>query len=338
MVKTCEISAAKRAQIVILGKEGYYTRKIASILKVNQSSVARILKKCREKGSFDNEKRSGRPRSTSKRDDNVILRCSKLNPFASSSDIRSELSQHNVNISSRTIRRRLLTDFGLKCYKPARKPLLSKKNIADRLKFCKKYAKWTTDSWAKVLFSDETTITQYGTYKPIVRCPVGCRNKEKYICPTVKCPPKVMIWGSMSMNGRAAIEFIPQGQTVNAVKYLEILKNKLKIHMALARCNVFQQDGAPCHTARVLKEWFASENIQILDWPGSSPDLNPIENLWMFLKKRVAALRPTSINDLIQKIKMAWVQIPTSYCEKLVLSMPSRIQCVLKNKGLYTKY
>jgi transposase len=38
----------------------------------------------------------------------------------------------------------------------------------------------------------------------------------------------------------------------------------------------------------------------IEEWPASSPDLNPIRNLWDILKKRVEELRPGSKDELIQ--------------------------------------
>jgi hypothetical protein len=46
-------------------------------------------------------------------------------------------------------------DNGLVSRRAAKKPLLSKKNIKDRLKFCKKYKDWTTEDRYKVVFSDE---------------------------------------------------------------------------------------------------------------------------------------------------------------------------------------
>lgn len=74
-------------------------------------------------------------------------------------------------------------------------------------------------------------------------------------------------------------------------------------------------------------------------WPGSSPDLNIIENCWAVIKKKVSALRPTSVKDLINKFKVVWCQeISSDYCKKLAHSMPQRIAAVLEARGGPTKY
>jgi len=54
---------------------------------------------------------------------------------------------------------------------------------------------------------------------------------------------------------------------------------------------LLMQDGASCHTSQWQKPLFAEQNIVILNWPGNSPDLNPIEHVWNLLKNRVANRR-----------------------------------------------
>ncbi|CAH1981318.1 unnamed protein product [Acanthoscelides obtectus] len=48
---------------------------------------------------------------------------------------------------------------------------------------------------------------------------------------------------------------------------------------------VFQQDGAACHTSKKAIKWMEENNLPLLKWVSSSPDLSPIETLWHEMKK-----------------------------------------------------
>lgn len=52
---------------------------------------------------------------------------------------------------------------------------------------------------------------------------------------------------------------------------------------------VYMYDGAPCHRAKSMKSYLSSVNLQVLKWPGNSPNLNPIDNVWNQLIKVVCA-------------------------------------------------
>ena len=86
----------------------------------------------------------------------------------------------------------------------------------------------------------------------------------------------------------------------------------------------FQQDGAPCHSSKAVTQWLNSTGVKILGpWPGNSPDLNVIENVWHLLKIKVAEQNPTSAEDLKKKIlQVRTTQITPDRCKKLVHSMP----------------
>ena len=101
---------------------------------------------------------------------------------------------------------------------------------------------------------------------------------------------------------------------------------------------IFQHDNDPQHTANTTAKWLSEKNIETLSWPPQSPDLNPIENLWFQLKLKIAAKKLTKISQLEQAVQEAWPEISQEYCQRLVESMPSSINQVLKSKGLWTKY
>ena len=54
---------------------------------------------------------------------------------------------------------------GLVSRRAAKRPLLSRKNIRDRLIFCKRYRDWTAEDWDKVIFSDESPLIVWGIRK-----------------------------------------------------------------------------------------------------------------------------------------------------------------------------
>ena len=101
---------------------------------------------------------------------------------------------------------------------------------------------------------------------------------------------------------------------------------------------LFQQDLAPCHTSKAVSGVFKKNNIQVLDWPGNSPDLNPIENLWSIIKTRLRSKDCTTKTKFIENIIQLWYrdQQIIDNCQNLIDSMPKRLLEVIKNKGGHT--
>ena len=338
LLNSMELSECKRAQIAALCQSGMTQVSVAKQLGLSRQCVSYTMKRYNETGSFTTRPRRGRPLATTPATDRSIRRACVAAPTASAASIAAQLP---VPVSTRTIQRRLHDKFNLKAYRPAKKPYLSKKNVRDRVAFCKKVNAWTPEMWSRVLFSDESTIRQFAHVgSSMIRRPWNTRFNPRYVIPTVKHSPSVMVWGSFGCSGRGNLWFLPPNTTMRAANYLEVLKERLRPMMARRQTTIFMHDGAPCHQARIVKSWLAEQRVDVLSpWPGNSPDLNPIENLWVILKRKVAARNPTSASDLKEAIKHVWCEeITQELCQKLVHSMPDRISAVLRNRGQCTKY
>ena len=110
--------------------------------------------------------------------------------------------------------------------------------------------------------------------------------------------------------------------------------------------SIFMQDNARIHTAHVVMDWLEENGIEVMDWPPYSPDLNPIENIWALLKKKIYELEPSLITrsdsimlSLLHETAIrAWESLSEELLNDLTLEMENRCEAVIEVDGWYTKY
>ncbi len=196
--------------------------------------------------------------------------------------------------------------------KRATKPLL--KHYQKHLTWAKEKKNWTVAQWSKVLSSDKSTFCiSFGNQGPRVWRKRGEAQNPCCLKSSVKFPQSVMLWAAMSSAGVGPLCFLKS--TVNAAIYQEILE-----HFMLPSADklygdadfIFQQDLAPAHTAKCTKSCFNDHGVTVLDWPANSPDLNPMENLWGIVKRKMRDTRPNNADDLKVAIKATWASITRS--------------------------
>ncbi|KAI6656174.1 hypothetical protein LOD99_1507 [Oopsacas minuta] len=106
-----------------------------------------------------------------------------------------------------------------------------------------------------------------------------------------------MVWAGISANGRTPLIFVPEGVKINAATYRQLILEPVIKHSSRNifrnQLFVFQQDGAPAHTANITQKWL-HENISGFlskeEWPPSSADLNPMDfSIWAILEAKACA-------------------------------------------------
>ncbi|KAK6322560.1 hypothetical protein J4Q44_G00073520 [Coregonus suidteri] len=148
----------------------------------------------------------------------------------------------------------------------------------------------------------------------------GDACKPKNTIPTVMHRGgSIMLWGCFAAEGTGALHKIDG--IMRKENYVDILKQHLKTSvrkLKFGRKWFFQMDNDPKHTSKVVAKWLKDNKVKVLEWPSQSPDLNPIENVWAELKKRVQVRRPTNLTHLHQLCQEEWANIHPTYCGKLV--------------------
>jgi hypothetical protein len=193
----------------------------------------------------------------------------------------------------------------------------------------------------QVAFSDESTIAVMEDRVQSVRRRPGEEFLPECLKKTVKFPTKIMVWGAISVHGTSRLHIV-EGN-MNQVKYIEVLKGRLLPQIREWYGQepwIFQQDSAPCHTGKSVKAWFAQNGVQVLPWPGNSPDMNPIETLWAVLKNEIHTEPINTKRELICRLINVWFhsQKIQVMCKTLINDMPIRVKALLTAKGGQTKY
>lgn len=347
----------KRSQIQGLYTIGLSIRQLSRELGVGRNTVRRWIR--RNEGDVKDIKRTGRPRKLTVPAKNLIRETMKdkvscgVRKMAKILNNQQQSINDQITVSQMTVSRHLRrTEWGKISYRQPLKPLLSAKNINDRINFCNRVRAdgFCDDSRegklkrAHVLFTDESPVELFP--KPN-RQNRRMRTANPQNIPPIQIPKfslKIMIAGGINRYGKTELVIIDEKTNVNGDYYRERIlptyANALAHNFPEPNNVVLMQDGAKCHTAHasIAKCRVLFKDVWV-DWPGNSPDLNPIEHIWARIQDAVlVAPRPRNRQDLIIRVQEAWRGIPVAECKTLIESFPRRIAECLEKNGKHTHY
>ena len=103
---------------------------------------------------------------------------------------------------------------------------------------------------------------------------------------------------------------------------------------------VLQDDNATLHRSRAVNAFMQQAGITRMVWPANSPDLNPIEQLWAELSRRVHENHPLPANrqQLLGWLQQEWNNIPQAFLARLINSMRQRCFDCLAVNGGHTRF
>ena len=213
------------------------------------------------------------------------------------------------------------------------KPLLRQNQVEKRLQWATEHKEY---DWDRIIFSDESSFWVGNTLKR-----AWSEKGGNLIQRSVKHPAKLHVWGCFSKLGFGKL--IIFSQNLDAQFMRKIYQRGLlpSANMWYGKDNrnwCLQEDNDPKHRSRLCRAWKEENDVDVLDWPSQSPDANPIENVWSIIKHRLRGKQICTIEQLRRHIKRIWKALPLSYAEKLVESMPSRCDAIIKNGGDWTLY
>jgi transposase len=355
------ITVSQREQIIGMLRGGYTTAEVANAYGRTDRAIRDLRKKYTQTGSVQDKPRSGRPPMLSTQQKKILYRKARSKPKIEYSKLCKDgifvdTEGTPTKAPSRTTLYRLLKGRGLTNHRCKKRPKFNCGHAAKRLKFAKQYRHFAW-GWRTLKFSDECSVEKGAGQNQqwAFRFPWEKWKPDMIEATGTAQAPRQMVWASIWLDERGQAQRSnlvimdrdpdTKRRGYSAKSYMEALTKGLLPYYR--RSQLFMQDGAGIHRARVVQSFFQQHHITTIDWPPYSPDLNPIEHMWHVLKRRMYSLYPQYNNwsqaeeewgGFCEALKECWRGIPARLIKRLIMSMPRRLAAVRKARGWQTKY
>ena len=304
---------------------------------VSIRTVYRYLSQLKTTGKISEKNRSGRPRKNTKNLHRQLGQIKRMKPRTAAHLYAKDLTKKNkTSISTSTVQR-ALHQMGYHWKLPGRK-ILSQAQKISRLNFAKAHI---GDDWSETWSFDEA---YFNLYRHSNKCWISTTTEEVTELPKLKTRQEKISVGicfAFSRSGKSALGFLPKNWTgsdsVNIFKETLLPSIAWPEYPSQKQRFIIDNDGR--HQMDVFKNFIKKYRIHPLTpWPSNSPDLNPIENIFAWMKQYVENQLPSTEATLRQAIIDAFNNLSVGHFANLIDSMETRLKAVVKSKGSRINY
>jgi hypothetical protein len=232
----------------------------------------------------------------------------------------------NMHISPSTLWRYRMDMQVYKC-KSRKRYQLRSKNKKSRLEYCKKYLEEPMENW---WFSDAVWI---GVSKS---GHVIWWSSRWGAPPTeIKYDIKpIFLWAAVSTKGMT--DLIPISGKMNHIEYLNMLQDVLPIMKYYSPTGMrFLTDWWSVTTAKKNRTFLKDQMGWIDDFPVKSGDLNLIEYIWSWLKKKLEQKTIVYQSDLLALANDIWADLTPQIISAFLKHLKEYMRAVICNGGNY---
>jgi transposase len=297
----------------------YSRSQVAKTFACTEPYVTQVMNKFEDDGGYIDHRQFNRGSNLKLKlsVQKTIVRNIKKKPNSSSTQLVKKVSDRGHDeISDRYIRN-LRNDLGFNAIKSSLLPNLSEDNLQARLEYCERHLE---DKFSNAVFTDESNFQLAATNQ------VLWYRKDEDVKPHMTKPRnnrKIMIWGGISRKGQTPLHIIrlDEGEKVTSEVYVDCLENNLIESMNKKHGEKkwrLLQDNARPHVAENTLNYFNERNIKTMSHPPYSPDLNPIEKVWAWMKADIGQTTHLNIEHLIKAIVKKWNSMTLEYQNSLI--------------------
>ena len=317
-----QLSELDKIKIISLNDkyEHQWTR-IANEIGKNKETVRSFYNSFLEHQTI-NPKR-GRPKKITDDVKDGVVKYIENNPTNTLNDV-----SQNFHISEPSAKQ-ILNENKIYYHKPIATVPLKEIHKTNRIIF---WTNYLLNPYPNVIFTDESTvqirIAKPGIWRRRGMYPPGSFSEKD------PHPISVMVWGGIGPRGYRTplLRFdgsVTSSSYCNSIKKNHIIEN---INSIFGNTWTWQQDNARPHTAINTKVILLPLMPHLMPWPAKSPDLSPIEQIWAYIKNRLAGRNFQNRDELFDAILFEWNAIPNYVIHNIYQSFWARcIVCINHN-------